>query len=84
MYKSLFINIWEEFEAGETNEAKFAKSIDRLEPLLQNISNNRGAWAEFNVKYEKCTKKRRLSNTGLKEYGSMLKYYLMRVYKKKF
>jgi putative hydrolase of HD superfamily len=25
------IEIWEEFEAGETNEAKFARSMDRLE-----------------------------------------------------
>ena len=31
-----FIAVWEEFEAGETNEAKFARSMDRLEPLLQN------------------------------------------------
>lgn len=45
------IAIWEEFEAGETNEAKFAKSMDRLEPLLQNTSNNGGTWAEFNVNY---------------------------------
>ena len=35
-----FIAIWEEFEKGDTDEAKFAKSIDRFEPLLQNISNN--------------------------------------------
>ncbi|ULT26956.1 HD domain-containing protein [Sphingobacterium sp. E70] len=34
------ISIWEEFEAGETREAQFAKAMDRLEPLLQNSSNN--------------------------------------------
>jgi putative hydrolase of HD superfamily len=32
--------IWEEFEEGITDEAKFAKSMDRFEPLLQNTSNN--------------------------------------------
>jgi putative hydrolases of HD superfamily len=44
-----FIAIWEEFEEGITDDAKFAKSIDRFEPLLQNTSNNGGTWAEFNV-----------------------------------
>lgn len=48
-----FISIWEEFEAGQTNEAKFAKSMDRFEPLLQNASNQGGTWAEFNVGYDR-------------------------------
>jgi putative hydrolases of HD superfamily len=48
-----FISIWEEFEAGETNEAKFAKAMDRFEPLLQNASNKGGTWAEFNVGHDR-------------------------------
>jgi len=47
-----FLAIWEEFEAGETNEAKFAKVMDRLEPILQNVSNDGGTWKEFNVPFE--------------------------------
>jgi putative hydrolases of HD superfamily len=47
------ISIWEEFEAGETNEAKFAKAMDRFEPLLQNASNQGGTWTEYNVDYQK-------------------------------
>ena len=43
--------LWEEFEAGQTAEAKFAKSMDRFEPLLQNISNDGGTWKEYNVDY---------------------------------
>jgi putative hydrolase of HD superfamily len=31
-----FIKLWKEFEAKESNEAKFAAIFDRLEPLLQN------------------------------------------------
>ena len=53
-----FIATWEEFEAGETNEAKFAKTMDRFEPLLQNTSNNGGTWAEFNVPYQKVYDKK--------------------------
>lgn len=58
------IAIWEEFEAGETAEAKFARSMDRLEPLLQNTSNNGGTWAEFGVSYEKVHYKKSVIREG--------------------
>jgi len=60
------INIWEEFEAGETNEAKFAKSMDRLEPLLQNTSNEGGTWKEFGVDYKKVYEKKSVIKEGSK------------------
>lgn len=66
-----FIVIWEEFEAGLTDEAKFAKSMDRLEPLLQNTSNNGGTWAEFNVPYQKVYDKKK----AIKEGSSVLWNY---------
>ena len=46
------IAIWEEFEEGETDEAKFAKSMDRFEPLLQDATNDGGTWMEYNVPYQ--------------------------------
>lgn len=52
------IAIWEEFEAGETDEAKFAKVMDRFEPLLQNASNSGGTWVEFDVPYHKVYDKK--------------------------
>jgi len=58
------IEIWEEFEAGQTKEAKFAKSMDRLEPLLQNTSNNGGTWNEFGVNYEKVYEKKKVIKEG--------------------
>jgi len=58
------IAIWEEFETGETNEAKFAKSMDRFEPLLQNTSNNGGSWKEFDVDYEKVYEKKKVIKAG--------------------
>ncbi len=61
---SELIQIWEEFEAGETNEAKFAKSMDRFEPLLQNTSNNGGTWKEFDVDYEKVYEKKKVIDKG--------------------
>jgi len=58
------IAVWEEFEAGETNEAKFARSMDRLEPLLQNSSNNGGTWKEFGVNYTKVYEKKKVIKEG--------------------
>ncbi|MBC3539729.1 HD family hydrolase [Rufibacter sediminis] len=52
-----FLQLWEEFEAGETAEAKFARTMDRLEPLLQNVSNQGGTWREYNVSYERVMQK---------------------------
>lgn len=58
------IAVWEEFEAHQTNEAKFARAMDRLEPLLQNTSNNGGTWAEFGVTYEKVYAKKQVIKEG--------------------
>lgn len=59
-----FMAIWREFEDGLTDEAKFAKSMDRFEPLLQNTSNNGGTWAEFDVPYQKVYDKKKAINEG--------------------
>ena len=58
------ISIWEEFEAGVSNEAKFARSMDRFEPLLQNTSNNGGTWKEFDVDYQKVYEKKKVIKNG--------------------
>ncbi|MCC6453818.1 MAG: HD domain-containing protein [Caldilineaceae bacterium] len=39
-----FLELWAEFEAGETAEAKFATALDRLIPVLQNAANEGGTW----------------------------------------
>ena len=36
---------WDEFEARETPEARFAHSVDRLSPLLLNHANRGELWA---------------------------------------
>ncbi|MGO4854885.1 HD domain-containing protein [Phaeovulum sp. W22_SRMD_FR3] len=41
--------IWEEFEAAETPDAVFAKSLDRVQPVLHNIASGGGTWIEYNV-----------------------------------
>lgn len=46
------IDLWIEFENGKTEDAKFAKALDRFEPILQNSSNNGGTWHEYKVSKE--------------------------------
>lgn len=41
--------LWEEFERGETPDARFAVALDRLQPLLVNHHANGGSWARHGV-----------------------------------
>ena len=44
-----FLNLWKEFEQGESAEAQLAKALDRLQPLVQNVMMGGGTWTESNV-----------------------------------
>lgn len=59
-----FLAIWEEFEEGSTHEAKFARAMDRFEPLLQNTSNNGGTWTEYDVEYHTVYNKKKAIKDG--------------------
>ncbi|MFO7612815.1 MAG: HD domain-containing protein [Clostridia bacterium] len=48
-----FHDLWTEFEARESAEARFAGALDRLEPLLQNMSRNGEDWRRNGIGYEK-------------------------------
>lgn len=48
-----FRALWDEFEANETPEAQFAKSIDRMQPPMQNLASGGGSWIEYNVSYDR-------------------------------
>lgn len=39
-----FAQLWREFEASETPEARFARALDRLMPLLHNIHTGGRTW----------------------------------------
>ena len=45
-----FKALWIEFENAETADAKYAKAMDRMLPLLQNMQNDGGSWAKHKVK----------------------------------
>lgn len=46
-----FRALWDEFEAAQTPDARFAKSLDRFQPPNQNLSSGGGSWVEYNTDY---------------------------------
>lgn len=42
--------LWDEFEARETPEAKFARTMDCIQPLMLNHATNGRSWKEHEVK----------------------------------
>ena len=47
--KTEFIALFDEFEAYETPESKFAHAMDNLQPLILNNNNNGADWREHGV-----------------------------------
>ncbi|WP_072789717.1 HD domain-containing protein [Cognatishimia maritima] len=41
--------LWEEFEAAESDDAIFAKSVDRVQPVIANLETGGDSWLEYNV-----------------------------------
>ena len=50
-------DIWEEFEAGETPEAKFAHTMDNLQPAMLNVVNNGVSWKEHGIAISQIMKR---------------------------
>lgn len=44
-----YLALWIEFEQAQTNESQFAKAIDRLMPVLQNLHNGCQSWLDHNI-----------------------------------
>jgi len=44
--------LWEEFEAAVTPDAVFAKSLDRVQPVMANLMSGGGTWITYNVTAE--------------------------------
>lgn len=42
-------DLWEEFEACESKEARFARTMDNLQPIMLNDATDGKAWEEHNV-----------------------------------
>lgn len=66
--KSLFL----EFDKCETDEALFANTVDRLEPIMLNYFGGGGSWKRHNIKKEQVYKRIEIAkriSTKLYQYG---------------
>ena len=62
-----FRDLWEEFEAYETAEAKFAHTMDNIQPIMLNDATGGKAWMEHCVKLSKILKRNQYTADGSKE-----------------
>ena len=50
-------SLWDEFEAGETPEARFAHTMDNLQPAMLNVVNNGVSWKEHGIAMSQIMKR---------------------------
>ena len=51
------LDLWLEFEAGETPSAKFAKAIDRVCPVIQNLHSSPNSWHSHKISRDRVIAK---------------------------
>lgn len=70
--------IWIEFEANETAEAQFAKAIDRINPVVQNLNNDGQSWVENDISLPQVLEKNTVIENASKPLWQHLKAQLER------
>lgn len=56
--------LWDEFEARETPEARYARAMDNLQPILLNHASGGKAWTEHGAKLSWVLKRNEITPTG--------------------
>ena len=59
--------LWEEFEAQETPEAKFARTMDNFQPVILNDASKGKSWAEKGVHLSQILKRNARTGEGSEE-----------------
>lgn len=62
-----FRNLWEEFENGETPEAKFAHTMDNLQPAMLNAETGGKMWAERGIALSRILDRNKNTADGSKK-----------------
>jgi putative hydrolase of HD superfamily len=61
--------LWDEFEERRTPEARFARGLDRLQPMLANIQADGGTWREHGITADQVLAKVTLIEDGSPALG---------------
>lgn len=66
------LSLWQEFEAGETDTAKFAVALDRLQPLLHNQQTQGGTWRLHSISSDRVLERVRPIQQGIPSLWSIV------------
>jgi len=69
-----FLSLWQEYEAGETADARFAGALDRVIPILMNLHNEGQSWRENDIALSQVLTR----NAGLAKNWPELWHYIER------
>jgi putative hydrolases of HD superfamily len=61
--------LWDEFEARRSAEARFARALDRLQPMLENFRAGGGTWLRHGIRADQVFAKVTLIEDGSAELG---------------
>lgn len=70
-------SLWEEFEDRKTPEAKFAATLDRIQPFLLNAASKGVSWKEHGVSFSQVMKRNEATPEGSKSLWD-LQYEMMK------
>ena len=69
--------LWEEFDAGLTPEARFARTMDNMQPMMLNIAADGIAWREKSVHLSQVMERNSYTHEGSETLWSyMVEHYL--------
>jgi putative hydrolases of HD superfamily len=63
--------LWDEFMQRETREAKFARALDRLQPMLENLTAGGGTWQRHGITADQVLEKVLLIEDGSETLGAL-------------
>ncbi len=70
---SELLQLWMAFEHGDSPESRFAKGVDRLMPVLQNLHNEGQSWVEHGITVEQIVTKNAAAGQVNPELWAMVK-----------
>ena len=76
--KSEMIALFNEFEEGKTPEAKIARVMDNLQPMMLNDKNNGADWKRHNVSKSQIYKRNEKTPTGSAELWEFMETLVQR------
>lgn len=63
--------LWDEFTARQTTDAKFARAIDRLQPMFENLTAGGGTWQRHGITADQVLAKVALIEEGSPQLGAV-------------